>query len=84
MLPNEPLRAGDQTQDDNKMSIRVLLADDHTIVRTGLRLLIEAAGDMQVVGEVENGRQAVEYAARFRPQVVVMDLMISTCTIPPD
>jgi len=62
--------------EQSKMSIRILLADDHTIVRTGLRLLIEAAGDMQVIGEVENGRQAVEYAARLRPHVVVMDLMM--------
>src|SRR3954464_165415 len=62
--------------EQSKMSIRILLADDHTIVRTGLRLLIEAAGDMQVIGEVENGRQAVEHAARLRPHVVVMDLMM--------
>lgn len=58
------------------MSIRVLIADDHAIVRTGLRLLIEAAGDMEVVGEAENGRQAVELAVKIQPRVVLMDLMM--------
>src|SRR4051812_9794042 len=58
------------------MSIRVIIADDHTIVRTGLRLLIEAAGDMEVVGEAENGRQAVDLAIKLQPQVMVMDLMM--------
>lgn len=55
-------------------TIRVLLADDHAMVRAGLRALLEAAGDMEVVGEAENGHQAVREAERLRPQVVVLDL----------
>ena len=51
--------------------ISVLLADDHTVVRQGLRALLEAEEDMSVVGEAENGRQAVNMAKRLQPDVVV-------------
>ena len=54
--------------------IRVLLADDHETVRQGLRMLIEAQPDMEVVGEAGNGRTAVERAKALRPGVVVMDV----------
>ena len=54
--------------------ITVLLADDHTVVRQGLRSLLEAEEDMSVVGEAENGRQAVQMARRLQPDVVVMDI----------
>jgi DNA-binding NarL/FixJ family response regulator len=54
--------------------ITVLLAEDHTVVREGLRTLLEAEGDIQVVAEAETGRQAVELAKRLRPAVVVMDI----------
>ncbi len=54
--------------------IKVLLADDHTVVRQGLRALLTAGGDIQVVGEAENGRQAHEMARTLTPDVVVMDL----------
>lgn len=54
--------------------ITVLLADDHTIVRQGLRALLEAEEDMSVVGEAENGRQAVQMTGKLRPNVVVMDI----------
>ena len=54
--------------------ITVLLADDHTVVRQGLRALLEAEEDMSVVGEAENGRQAVQMAKRLQPDVVVMDI----------
>jgi DNA-binding NarL/FixJ family response regulator len=54
--------------------ITVLLADDHTVVRQGLRALLEAEEDMTVVGEAENGRQAVQMAKRLQPEVVVMDI----------
>ena len=54
--------------------ITVLLADDHTVVRQGLRVLIEAEEDMRVVGEAENGRQAVQLAKRLQPDVVVLDV----------
>ena len=54
--------------------IRVLLADDHMIVREGLRALLEAEEDIEVVGEAENGRQAVQLIKRLRPDVIVMDI----------
>jgi DNA-binding NarL/FixJ family response regulator len=54
--------------------ITVLLADDHTIVREGLRTLLEAEGDIKVIGEAANGREAVELAERLRPDVLVMDI----------
>ncbi|HEY8368004.1 MAG TPA: response regulator transcription factor [Thermodesulfobacteriota bacterium] len=54
--------------------IRVLLADDHTVLRAGLRALLEAEGDMTVVGEAATGEEAIERVRALRPDVVVMDL----------
>jgi len=54
--------------------ITVLLAEDHMIVREGLRTLLEAEGDIKVVGEAETGHQAVELTRTLRPDVVVMDI----------
>jgi DNA-binding NarL/FixJ family response regulator len=55
-------------------SIAVLLADDHTIVREGLRLLLDAEDDIEVVGEAATGGQAVNMAGELRPDVIVMDI----------
>ncbi len=49
--------------------ISVLLADDHTVVRLGLRSLLSAEADIEVVGEAEDGRQAVQMAQRLRPKL---------------
>jgi DNA-binding NarL/FixJ family response regulator len=57
-----------------KNRITVLLADDHTVVREGLRKLLEAEGDIQVIGEAANGREAVSQAKTLRPDVIVMDI----------
>ncbi|MCK2214863.1 response regulator transcription factor [Actinomadura sp. ATCC 31491] len=54
--------------------IRVLVADDEELVRSGLRLILEAAGDIAVVGEARDGAEAVAAAARLRPEVVLMDV----------
>src|SRR5260370_11407920 len=54
--------------------IRVLLADDHTIVREGVRLCREAMGDIEVVAEAEDGQIAVQLANQLRPDVAVVDL----------
>jgi DNA-binding NarL/FixJ family response regulator len=54
--------------------IRVLLADDHTIVREGVRLCLEAMGDIEVVAEAEDGQVAVQLANQLRPDVAVVDL----------
>jgi DNA-binding NarL/FixJ family response regulator len=55
-------------------AIRTLLADDHTIVREGLRALLLADSGIEVVGEAVNGREAVDLAMSLRPDVVVMDI----------
>lgn len=56
------------------MSIRVLLADDQTLVRAGFRALLDSEPDIEVVGEAEDGEQAVALAASTRPDVVLMDI----------
>jgi DNA-binding NarL/FixJ family response regulator len=55
-------------------NISVLLADDHNIVRHGLKALLIAEGDIQVIAEAQNGREAVQLAAKLFPEIVVMDL----------
>jgi DNA-binding NarL/FixJ family response regulator len=57
--------------------LRILLADDHDVVRLGLRALLDKAEDMTVVGEAVNGREAVSMAQSLRPDVVVMDISMS-------
>lgn len=54
--------------------VRILLADDHTVMRAGLRALLERQPNLEVVGEGENGRETVELAVSLRPDVVVMDV----------
>jgi DNA-binding NarL/FixJ family response regulator len=54
--------------------IKVLLVDDQALVRSGFRMILEAREDLEVVGEAEDGRQAVELAARTSPDVVLMDV----------
>ncbi len=56
------------------MTTRVLLADDHNMIRQGLRALIEKESGMSVIAEAEDGRRAVELAAELSPKVVVMDV----------
>ncbi|MHC4456823.1 MAG: response regulator [Planctomycetota bacterium] len=56
------------------MSIKILLVDDHEIVRYGLRCLIEEQSDMEVVGEAENGRHAINLARQLKPDIVIMDI----------
>jgi len=56
------------------MSITVFLADDHAVVRDGLRALLEAQHDIQVLGDAANGRDAVRRVAELRPDVVIMDI----------
>jgi len=56
------------------VSVRVILADDHRIMREGLRALLEKESNMEVVAEADNGRAAVELARELKPDVIVMDL----------
>jgi len=54
--------------------IRVLIADDHTIVREGIRMILTAQPDIEVVGEAANGQEAIDLTRKLRPDVVVMDI----------
>ena len=62
------------------MSLNVLIADDHTLVRAGIRALLESAPDVAVVGEAGNGRQAVEMARALAPGLVLMDVGMAELT----
>jgi DNA-binding NarL/FixJ family response regulator len=54
--------------------IKVILADDHAVVRAGVKAVLSAAKDIQVIGEASNGREAIALAERVHPDVIVMDL----------
>ncbi|MEW6153115.1 MAG: response regulator transcription factor [Actinomycetota bacterium] len=56
------------------MTIRVLLVDDQAVVRAGLRTLLQMAADVVVVGEAASGREAIDLARRYRPDIVLMDI----------
>ena len=59
--------------------IRVVVADDQAVVRAGFRVVLEAAGDVQVVGEAADGAEAARLAATLRPDVVLMDVQMPRC-----
>ncbi|HEY4360712.1 MAG TPA: response regulator transcription factor [Bryobacteraceae bacterium] len=54
--------------------IKILLADDHALVRQGFRMILEAQSDMEIVGQASNGREAVELGEKLHPDVVIMDV----------
>ena len=56
--------------------IRILIAEDHLMVRAGLRALLEKAGDIHVIGEASNGQEAIEMTEALRPDVLIMDIMM--------
>lgn len=58
------------------MATRILLVDDHSVVRQGLRLFLEMEDEFEIVGEAENGREALEKIAALKPDVVLIDLMM--------
>ena len=68
---SEPLHSPSQGE-----KIRVLLVDDHAVVRQGLRMFIEMQKDMEVSGEGSNGSEAVELATRLQPDVILLDLLM--------
>jgi len=56
--------------------IRVLIAEDHLMVRAGIRALLEKAGDIHVLGEASNGQEAIEMTEQLKPDVLIMDIMM--------
>lgn len=58
------------------MSIRILITDDHGIVREGLRMYLQWDTELEVVGEAANGKQAVDMARQLRPDIVLMDILM--------
>jgi two-component system, NarL family, response regulator LiaR len=56
--------------------IKVLIADDHPMVRHGINILIGVYDDMEVIGQAENGREAIEMCGKYMPDIVLMDLMM--------
>ncbi len=59
------------------MNITVLVADDHAIVRDGLRYLLEAQGNIKVIGEASNGREAIKQVKELKPDIVIMDIVMA-------
>jgi NarL family two-component system response regulator LiaR len=62
------------------MTIKVLIVDDHAVVRQGLRVLLESQPHIEVIGEADNGEQAVEIAWKLKPDVILMDLLMPGMT----
>ena len=60
------------------MTIRVLLADDQALVRSGFQMILSAQPEIEVVGEAEDGRQAIDLANRLLPDVILMDVRMPT------
>ena len=74
--PDDSEIQGTETVIDEEGPIRVLLVDDHSVVRRGLRGFLELLKDFDVVGEAENGREGVAAADRLAPDVILMDLLM--------
>jgi two-component system response regulator NreC len=72
MIPTSSQAHGQAQRTGTK--IRVLLADDHTILRAGLKMMLNAQPDIEVVGEASDGKQAVAEAQRLQPDVILMDI----------
>ena len=58
------------------MAIKIILADDHTIVRQGIRSLLDSQADFQVIAEASNGKEALELTKQHEPDVLVLDVMM--------
>src|SRR5262249_35828600 len=72
--PSAPRRRGERERSAAPMTIRVVIAHDHLVVRTGLRAMLGAELGIDIVGEASTGAQAIDLADRLRPDVVLMDL----------
>jgi two-component system response regulator NreC len=72
-MPSSPTKASTATA-SLSTHLRILLVDDHAVVREGLRLLINTQADMEVVGEADDGSQVLQQAKALQPDVVIMDI----------
>ncbi len=61
---------------EEKARIRVLIADDHSVLREGLKMMLDTQPDIEVVGEAQNGREAITQAEALQPQVMLLDLIM--------
>ena len=59
---------------EDERELQVLIVDDHTLVRKGIRSMLESYGDIQVVGEASNGIEAIILVEKYRPSIVLMDI----------
>src|ERR671919_2347500 len=69
-----------QSRDPQTQLMRILIADDHGIVRSGLRMLIERQSDMEVIGEASDGAEARDFAIRERPDLAILDVKMPKLT----
>src|SRR5437868_39800 len=75
--PKRALTArGDPTRAPKPSKIRILIADDHPILRKGLRHLLEAQPDFEVVDEAHNGVQTLDFVMRYRPDLLILDMTL--------
>src|SRR5579859_7354666 len=74
MLSEKETMLRRETNREAESKIRVLLVDDHTILRQGLKMLLNAQPDMEVVGEASDGYQAIAEAHHLQPDVILMDI----------
>lgn len=70
----DPSEAGEMATSKNVRRVRVLVADDHVVVRKGLRALFEAQSAWDVVAEARDGREAIEMAGQFQPDLIILDI----------
>jgi DNA-binding NarL/FixJ family response regulator len=73
-MPNPLTKFDESLPRQEHMTIKILLADDHQIVRQGLRLLLSSESDLKVVGEADNGRKTVQLTQELSPDVIIMDI----------
>src|SRR5882724_8251813 len=68
------MKKTDELNGVKKAKMNILLADDHTILRAGLKMMLNAQPDMEVIGEAQDGRQAIQEVQRLQPDIVLMDI----------
>jgi DNA-binding NarL/FixJ family response regulator len=75
-MSDTPQTSPRDTPNSGSHKIRIVIADDHEIVRRGLRMTIQGEADMELVGEAQTGRQAVEFVTRLQPDVLLLDIQM--------